>query len=136
MGRFLDHQNEERRSSGMRFFDIQLHPIFGIDVFGSGFPQSKGYKVYRGEKADLLLIRLESLDQCAREAFKAIMAIEDLKLLNSNVADEKDYATLYRKFLESISLPEDYVDPIYASKYMEHFYTQDEIDRLRSKWCK
>jgi hypothetical protein len=134
--RFLDYHSEERRSYPMRFFDIQLQPIFGIDVFGSEFSQSKGYKIYKGERADLLLIRLESLDQCARDAFKAFLDVDDFVLLKANTAKEKEYAPLYQKFRESITFSDAYVDQMYTSKYMRHFYTQDEITRFKSKWCR
>jgi hypothetical protein len=116
------------------FFDEELKSMFGIDVFASEFPTSKGYKVYEGERADVLLIRLESLNDCAGDAFREFLGIEDLTLINANVASTKVYAPLYRKFKKTVALPEDYVERMYTSKYMQHFYSEEEIAGFRAKW--
>jgi hypothetical protein len=124
----LDHDTP------LRFFDEQLRSVFGIDVFASEFPASKGYKIYEADQADVLLIRVENLNGCAAEAFKEFLGIQDLVLINENIGSQKPYAALYRKFKESITLPESYVDRMYNSKYMQHFYSKEEIARFRTKW--
>ena len=116
------------------FFDEELKGMFGIDVFACEFPTSKGYKIYEGERADVLLIRLESLNDCATDAFREFLGIEDFTLVNANVASAKVYAPLYRKFKKTAVLPEDYVERMYTSKYTQHFYSQEEIARFRARW--
>ena len=78
-----------------RFFQEELKPMFGIDVLGENFPKSKGYHIYRGEFADLLVIRLESLRDCAGEAFHAFLGLSDFVLRDTNVGAEKNYADVY-----------------------------------------
>ncbi len=62
--RFLN--DDELRDQPSTWYDSQLKTVFGIDVFSSDFPTSKGYKIYESEHADVLLIRLESLNECSQ----------------------------------------------------------------------
>lgn len=116
------------------FFDQEIKSVFGVDVFSGEFPISKGYKVYEGELADVLLIRLESLNECAAEAFKEFLNIEELALLDTNVGGEKAYAPIYKEVKDSIVLPESYVERMYTSRYTRHFYSEREIARFRARW--
>jgi hypothetical protein len=123
-----------RHDSPLVFFDRELGSMFGVDVFASEFPMSRGYKIYEGEHADVLLIRLENLNDCACDAFKEFLNIEGFTLRTTNVASTKVYAPLYEKFKDSLILPEAYVRRMYTSKYMRHFYSEAEIARFRAKW--
>jgi hypothetical protein len=123
-----------KHDSPLDFFDIELKEIFGIDVFSNEFPKAKGYKIYENEKAQVLLIRLENLNSCAKQAFKEFLDIEDFTLINTNIGAEKIYASLYRKFKDTVVFPNSYIDKLYNSKYMRHFYSESEIDGFRSIW--
>jgi len=118
------------------FFDRELKDTFGIDVYSSAFPKSKGYKIYEEERADVLLIRLENLDECAQDAFKEFLGIDGFTLTNKNVAGDKPYRALYQRFLDSIVLPDSYLDRMYTSKYARHFYSEEEINKFKAKWRK
>jgi hypothetical protein len=118
------------------FFDREFKGVLGIDVFSSDFPKPKGYKIYEQELADVLLIRLENLDQCASKAFQEFLNVDGFTVIRKNIASEKAYYPIYRKFLESVLLPDSYIDEMYASKYARHFYSEQEIDAFRAKWHK
>jgi hypothetical protein len=120
--------------SPLLFFDQEVKRMFGVDVFSREFPTSRGYQIYEDEKADVLLIRLENLSQCARAAFREFLGIEDFTLTTANVGSAKVYAPLYEKFKECVVLPEAYVQRMYTSKYMQHFYSAEEIARFRARW--
>lgn len=120
--------------SPLVFFNKELKGIFGIDVFASEFPKSKGYEIYENEKAHVLLIRLENLNQCAKMAFKDFLDIDDFTIVNTNIGGEKVYAPIYKKFKETVVMPQDYLDKFYNSKYMRHFYNESEIESFRAKW--
>ena len=117
------------------WFDSQLKAVFGVDVFSSDFPTSTGYKIYEGGVVDVLVLRLEDLDRCARDAFQEFLGLEEFTLKSANVGDEKPYYTIYREFLDSAVLPDSYLDRMYASKYARHFYSDEEIDTFRARWC-
>lgn len=125
-----------RHNSPLVFFDRELKAIFGIDVFAREFPKANGYDIYEGEKADVLLIRLEDLNRCAREAFHEFLYLEDFALADTNIGSEKEYAPIYKKFKQTVTLPETYMNDMYQSKYMQHFYSQEEIKRFERIWRK
>jgi hypothetical protein len=116
------------------FFDRQIKSMLGIDVFAYEFPKSKGYMIYRGRQVELLLIRLENLNECAETAFKEFLSIKGFVLKHANVGREKIYAPLYRKFKSIINLPDTYINDMYASKFMRHFYSRGEIEEFKAKW--
>jgi hypothetical protein len=118
----------------MEFFDREIKGIFGTDVYSTEFPTSRGYKIYNDEMSEILLVRLENLNECAQKAFADFIGINNLVLSTQNVGSEKKYAPLYREFKKSIVFPKGYIDQMYDSKYMRHFYNQEEIKKFRSKW--
>jgi hypothetical protein len=138
----IDHLHElmrlffekTRHNTPLDFFDLELKSIFGFNVYAQPFPISKGYKVYKTAKADFLVMRLENLNKCAKEAFKEFLGIQSFTLIQTNVGIEKKSGVLYKKFKESIVLPKSYIDKMYNSKYMRHFYSKNEIKQFVSGW--
>jgi hypothetical protein len=116
------------------WFDREMKGVFGIDVFGSSFSSSTGYKIYEGEGCRLLLIRLEDLDSCAPKAIEDFLGIENFKIMKSNVGTQKAYSQQYHEFLKHIKLPAAYIDRMYNSKYAQHFYSEHEIENMIKKW--
>jgi hypothetical protein len=118
----------------LTFFHSELKTVFGVDVFSCPFPHSKGYMIYQGENVELLLLRLEDLDRSAPHAFEEFLGIRGVELVRSNIGDQKIYADVYRHFVETIRLPDSYLERMYKSKYATHFYTNEEIETFRAKW--
>jgi len=122
------------------WFDEEMLPVFNINVFAFPFPKEKGYMIYQGEKARLLLIRLESLEKCAIEAFYSFLDIPKFIILNENTSTQRlknkkcPYYSLYAEFKEKIIFPRKYLDEIYGSKLVKHFYLDEEIAVFKQKW--
>jgi hypothetical protein len=123
-----------KHDSPLDFFDRELKSVFGIDVYSSDFPKTKGYKIYSGEKADAVIIKLEYLNQCVQLAFKEFLNLENFTLINTNIGNQKDYAAFYSQFKDFIIFPNHYLNKMYQSKYMQHFYSDEEIKQFRYKW--
>jgi len=119
-----------------RYLDLEVKGVFGVDLYTGDFPTTKGYKVYRGSEADVLLIRLEDLNDCFAEAFQEFLNIEGLTLVNRNVGSQKEYAGIYHMFKNSIYLSEPFVDKMYSSRFVRHFYSEAEINRFKARWCR
>lgn len=116
------------------WFDTQMLPVFGIDVFAEPFPKDVGYKTYRGSSpASLLLIRLENLSACARTAISEFLGLDTFVLMNWNMGDDKPYADVYRAF-RRMPLPRPYVEEMYNTKLARHFYTEQEIEKFTRIW--
>jgi glycosyltransferase involved in cell wall biosynthesis len=120
----------------VNWFDKQFKPVFGIDVFADSFPKEQGYAIYHGQGSSLLLIKLEKLNECAAAAVKDFLGIDNFILNNTNVGDDKEYRGLYRDFIASVRLPPSYLDQMYESRAIRHFYSDDEIQRFRTRWAR
>jgi len=118
----------------LNWLDIELKYVFGIDVFAHSFPIQQGYEIYQNKLSSILLIRLEDLNACAEEAFKAFLGLERFSLVISNLSKEKEYRGLYKGFTNRIKFPHGYLDHMYSSKFARHFYSNHEIDQFRCKW--
>jgi hypothetical protein len=120
----------------LNWFDCQLRPVFDVDVYAEPFPKDRGYAIYSGPRASVLLLKLERLKECAAPAMKEFLGIEDFVLTNTNVGEDKDYRDVYRAFVDAIRLPASYLDRMYDSRLARHFYTDDEVRRFRSRWSR
>lgn len=125
-----------RHDSPIRFFDREIRAIFGIDVLKSGFNKQQGFQIYKTGSAELLVLKLERLAECAKEAFRQFLNIDDFQIINRNVASRKIYAPLYDAFKKHVVIPESYIDKLYGSAYAQTFYDDEEIAAARSKWSK
>jgi len=120
----------------LNFFDQEIKTVFGIDVFESTFPHASGYQIYRKTNADLLLLRLEDLNQQVEKAFGEFLGVENIALVNKNIGQEKEYARLYKRFKKFVQIPDAYLKKMYDSQFMQHFYSHDEIHQFKLKWGK
>lgn len=118
----------------LEWLDKELTCVFRVDPYASPFPAEAGYEKYHDRFADVLLIRLEDLNRCGSSALAEFLGIPSFRLVNHNIAEDKSYATLYREFLETIPIPESYLDKMYDSHFVRHFYRPHEIEAFRRRW--
>ena len=116
------------------WFDTEVRALYGIDVFAQPFDPRRGYAVYRSDTADVLLLRLESLNEAAPAAVRDFLGLSAFELVESNTAEDKSYAGLYKAFRRQLRLPAAYLDRVYGSRMARHFYSPDELAAFRRKW--
>ncbi len=129
--RFMDRDDH---FAPLEWFDGEMNAVFGIDVFAEPFPRDAGYRIYRSDGTELLLIRLEDLTRCAAGAFREFLGLETFDPRRENVRADSETAELYRVFLDRLRLPREYVDRMYDSKVARHFYSDVELQAFRSRW--
>lgn len=117
------------------WLDKELRPLYDVDVFAEPFDKQKGYAIYRSDLANILLLKLEKLDECAAEAFREFLGLEDFQLVTANTAEGKEYAAVYKAFRKNLALPDSYLDRMYSSRVAKQFYTPEEIAPFRRKWA-
>jgi deoxycytidine triphosphate deaminase len=65
----------------------------------------------------------------------ALIGRPHIVLRDTNRADAKPYAALYREFRARFRIPADLVAEIYdRDPYLRHFYTDEEIAAFKAKW--
>lgn len=118
----------------LTWFDRELKTVFNLDVYAEEFCKNKGYKIYNSERISLLILKLENLNHYAKSALEEFLGTQNLSIKKANISSEKHYQYLYKRFLDTIILPESYLQKMYSSKYVIHFYTPKEIKDFMHKW--
>lgn len=120
--------------TSLEFFDAEMKAVFREDIYANPFPRDKGYAIFSNDLADILVLRLESLKECAVPALEEFLNLHDVTIRSSNVGEQKQYSRLYTAFKEQIKFPGDYLDRIYGSRMARHFYSDKELEKFRRKW--
>lgn len=130
-------QEESRRGTyGAMFewFNIEIKQIFGIDVYQYDFDKDRGCQIIKQDNVELLLIKLENLDNC-QDIIGRFVGVENFNLVKTNVGRDKLYRFAYEELKNTIDIPESILDFYYENnKAMDHFYTKREKERFRKKW--
>lgn len=107
------------------WFDLEFKPVFGLDVYDIEL-ESKPFVRFSNERGNFLLYRMETL----REALPALLAELPLpakaKLVDQNLASQKDYAVLYHRFRERFVPTAEMVAYYYGGRFFRHFYGDAE----------
>lgn len=120
-----------RHNIPLYWFDFNMKSNLGIDVFDTPFP-IEGHVVIEKENVELLILR-HDLDDLKKEKIIAdFIGMNNFKLINTNIGNEKLYASTYKEF-KKLSLPKSYIDYMLRSKYVNHFFKND-IDKITRKW--
>lgn len=130
---FLDRYDHD---APLSWFESQLEPVFGIDVFAVPFDTEAGYATYETPTARLLLIRLEDLETHGKAAISEFLGLDEFELVSTNLARDKPYSDLYAAFERSVTLPASYLARMYGSRLARHFYSDSEIEAFKEQWTK
>lgn len=118
----------------LKWFDMEMAQMYGVDVYRYPFPKEHGYQVIRQDRVDLLLLKVEELNRCYREAFSAYLGVDVPALQQVHITERDPSRPMYRDFIRDAVLPADYLDQMYESRFARHFYRDDEIAAFRRKW--
>lgn len=118
----------------LSWLDTELGAYLGVDLYGREFPKLKGYDVLRFDACDVLVIRLEDLNDCYREAFLEFAGLRIDGLRVANVSGEKPLKHKVDEFKRRYRVPVGELEKLYGSKYMKHFYTDEEIAGFTRRW--
>lgn len=119
----------------LTWFDKELKEVFDFDIYKHSFEKVKGYSIYKKDNLDILLIKTEKIKEIGTEAINDFMNLNISTLVNKNRADNKRYSNLYTKFKNNIQFSQEYINKMYQSKFMNHFYTNEEIENKKYRLC-
>lgn len=131
-------QDFHEHTHPLDWFDREMKSVFGIDVFSNEdlIHRNRGIFVYKRDRVELLVLRVEDIDDVAPQALQEFLKIDGVSLKVANDARGKDYDRVYRAFKDQLKLPDEYLAQMYESKYARTFYSAREIDRFRSYWSR
>ena len=129
---FLEEFDEHERP--LRWFDDELKRSTGIDVYRHPFDRAKGYSIIGSDRARVLVLRTDWLDETFTPAVHEFLGRPDVGLVNRNDSAAKDTGELYEQVQHRLRLPATYLEQMYNSKYARHFWTPEELAQARAAW--
>jgi hypothetical protein len=129
-------QSQKMFQVPLGWFDYHIKSILGVDIYQYPFPKEQGYLRITEGNVDLLILKLETDDAIKERCIAEFLGIDDFKLTRANVGSEKVYSNAYKEFTQSIIIPPEIMEKCYNSKFMRHFYTDEEIEHLKSRWLR
>lgn len=115
------------------WFEKEIEPVLGIDVYAEPFDKESGYKIYSNKNVKLLLLQMERLNEL-EEVVADFVGDHNFSLKATNRASRKPYKDAYLWLKNNAQFGREYLDYHYDSKYARHFYTESEIAKQRAKW--
>lgn len=128
---FLDRFPHEQP---LQWFEEEIEAVFGVNVYDEPFPEERGYQLIRAGQVDLLLIKLEQLNDCYHAAFRDLLEVEIPALEHTHVTEQDPTKPMYTEFVRNAVFPAQYLDRMYDSSFARHFYSERERDAFRRKW--
>jgi hypothetical protein len=135
-GEFRAWMASQRESLALeRWLEQELGGVFGIDPFAQPFPTDKGWICGENESVRFLLLRLESFARLP-EALAEFYGIPpgSVDIVSENRASDRHDHDSYESLRGELHLPRESLEQLYASRYVRHFYSSEEIEGFMARW--
>jgi hypothetical protein len=116
------------------WFEYEFKANLGCDLFSEPNICDKPYHICTTPKADVLLLKLERLNDHYKTAFREFLGIKNFDLRSKKIRSHEVYGDLYQDFLRYVELPDEYLDRIYSSPLVKNFYSDSEIEEFYRHW--
>lgn len=126
--------NSDNHEYTLSWFDTEFRNYLGFDIYAQPFDKEKGYSIYHTPSADILCLQLEKLNDCLPQATQELLGYAIRPERSANLSEEKEGSELYKEMTGRYAAPEEKLDRVYGSKFMRHFYSEEDIRRFRRKW--
>lgn len=108
----------------------EMESVLGLNVYDYPFDRELGYSIIKKEGVSVLLIKVEKLFALEKIIAEFLRA-DNYRLHSYNIGEKKIYKYAYKEYLSRVVIPEIYLEYYYhGNPYMEHFYTQEEIQNF------
>lgn len=118
----------------LTWLDDELRAVFGVDVLDAPFPRERGYALWDGDFADVVVLRYDDLSRVFDKAMSELLGRPISLSAWRNSSEAKEYGPAYARLRSSLTLPTDYLDRMYGSPYATHFWSAEERAVMRSRW--
>ncbi|MEQ9483351.1 putative capsular polysaccharide synthesis family protein [Coleofasciculus sp. F4-SAH-05] len=133
---YQEKVDNSRRKHPFEWFNFELKDNLDFDIFAAPSIAGSNYYIYNTKLARILLLKLESLNDSYQSAFQEFLGLQNANLVQANVGLQKRYKSLYKSFLRNVDLPVDYLDEIYQTELVRHFYSESEIEQFYQRWTR
>lgn len=131
-----EHAYYGKYGEEFEWYNKELKEVFGIDIYEYPFDKEKGYSVIKKDNVQVLVMTLEKMNENAH-IIGQFVGVDNFEIRNANVASDKIYKYAYNQLLKEIEIDDDVIERYYGTnKYIQHFYTQQQLEVFRKRWGK
>ncbi len=127
-----DYFNKFNHEFSINWFDDEFKKFTELDIYKYKFDKKKGYQIISAGNIDLLLIKLEKLNEMS-DVIANFIGVDKFEIINENISTDKWYNSVYKDFKNAIEFDNDYINKMYDSKLAKHFYSDVEIENFKNK---
>lgn len=123
-----------RHLEKLNWYENEMEASLGIDVYSQASPRDTGHIQFTYPRYDVLLIRTELDDRIKGDIIGQFAGLKDFTIIRRNEGETKDYGDVYKAFKQRLIVSEEHLNQIYQSRYARHFFSANEIDKMRTRW--
>lgn len=118
----------------LTWFEEEFQVTLGIDVYAEPFPREEGALRLKRGPFEVLLLKMELPGTQKDHLIADFLGLDSFAMARENVGAVKGYGELYQRFKATVALPASYLDRMAQARYMQHFYTDEEINAMVARW--
>lgn len=119
------------------YFEEEYEKKMGIPILSLPFDKERGYSEYRiNNQIELAVYQLEKLDQIYPSLISFLELKDGTRPIKDHDSKSKFYSKYYQQALKEITFNQEYFDWSFSSKYLHHFYTEEQIKQFMNRWDK
>jgi glycosyltransferase involved in cell wall biosynthesis len=121
-------------TSQFTYFYRPYLKIAGINIHNYHFDKNKKFSMITENNINILLYRVEDVSTIFANAIEEYLGIPNLKLSKIIFGADKNHARQCNEAQKELKFDENFLQNIYRSEYVSHFYSENEICRMIDKW--
>lgn len=103
--------------------DLKCHP----------FDKKTGFCTIQEGNYDIFVYQLEKLNHIVTPLSDWV-GIPFTELIGSNITENKWVSESYKKAKKDIKISKEYFDMCYSDPYVQHFYSEEDIETFKNRW--
>lgn len=125
-------QNRHQRI--IKWYEEELGKFLGLNIRQFPSPAESGYIVFKQGVYECLLMNSNLPDKDKSRIIADFLGVQGLEIKKLNVIKEEETARLYEGFKNQLKIDLFYLQQIYSTEFVKHFFNKEEVDKFIKKW--
>ncbi len=105
-----------------------------INLYKHSFDHEKGYTIVKEGNIEVFVYQLEKMNDIAKVLSDWIGQTSFDKWVKGNEASGKWITNHYKQAQNEIKFSNEYFENAYSEKWVQHFYSQEDIEKFKERW--